>query len=466
MTLTVTKIDDMLKKVAKSRAEAVEKNMADVIKALDADREDLLELRAIAQVASGEAAAAALGAAANDIAAILKHLQDPLLLVKPSQSGGAFVGGGGRGSGANEDSLLDETLTTPPVAVMDTPKPLPDGGPSTYVHAHKTAAKQITYTDDEGRRFIRIGGTRAWRNNNPGNLRKGTFTASNGAIGDDGSFAVFPDRETGAEAIENLLRGKIFSKLTLEAAIDRYAPPVENDTNAYLTFLVKETGIAEGTVLGDLPVSEIRKLVAGISKMEGWIEGQETSDQPATATLVKKSGAGGVSAAVGAADEWMSVARNELATAPREIAGPQAHPRILEYLMASAPWIEKSDEIAWCAGFVNFCLQQAGFSGTGHPGARSFFWNKGNKFVVLDTPRIGCIGVIRRQPFSKSTFHDKKWESGKGHVGFVVDRDDTSITLLGGNQSNTVNETKYPLEVSHDSKMVQQFVAFLMPTMN
>src|SRR5690606_14226880 len=66
--------------------------------------------------------------------------------------------------------------------------------------------------------------------------------------------------------------------------------------------------------------------------------------------------------------------------------------------------------------------------------ARSFLFpeNK-DKFDVLKKPEKYAIAVMKR---GNST-----WE---GHVGFVQDFDNKYVWLLGGNQSNAVNITRYP----------------------
>ena len=90
---------------------------------------------------------------------------------------------------SNSD-IVETMATQPPVASMDTPTPAPLGGPSDFVSAHKTATKTVLLVDNEGREFLRVGGSRSWRNFNPGNIRKGGFSNNHGAIGDDGSFAI------------------------------------------------------------------------------------------------------------------------------------------------------------------------------------------------------------------------------------------------------------------------------------
>jgi hypothetical protein len=76
-------------------------------------------------------------------------------------------------------------------------------------------------------------GTRAFRNNNPGNIVDGNFAQTNGAVGTDGRFAVFPDAAAGFQALNNLLMTPTYQNLSVDQAIARYAPPNENNTAAY-----------------------------------------------------------------------------------------------------------------------------------------------------------------------------------------------------------------------------------------
>jgi len=85
-------------------------------------------------------------------------------------------------------------------------------------------------------------------------------------------------------------------------------------------------------------------------------------------------------------------------------------------------WGDADD--AWCASFVNWVLKQHGIEGTNSPRARSFtVWGESGG------PRQGNIVVFSRGSNPK-----------KGHVGFVhsVNRGRGIVTVLGGNQDNTV----------------------------
>lgn len=349
----------------------------------------------------------------------------------------------------------------PPAPDMDRPGPAPAGTATAFVSARKLATKVILFTDREGREFIKEGGSRAWRNNNPGNIRKGNFASAAGAIGDDDAFAIFPDYKTGFDAIVTLLRSPSYTNLSLRDAVFRYAPPNENDSEQYLAFLERETGVQGNIVLSSLAVADIRKVAKVIQTVEGWQPGIERADRPPSDAGVP------ISSAAGAALDWMEIAKREAALPERERTewtDPGENPRILNYFKVGCAWFEADagDEVDWCAAFVNYCLVTSGFIGTNHPGARSFFWNKKNQFIKLDAPRFGAIAVRRYAPFD-----DPQWPTGEGHVGFVHAWTSSTVTLLGGNQSRSVRLETYPLvRESAGGQVTAKFVAFMMPSMN
>lgn len=79
-------------------------------------------------------------------------------------------------------------------------------------------------------------GTRAQRNNNPGNIEFGGFAQSCGSLRAEsqGRFAVFPSADAGFHALETLLLSSAYRDLSVQQAIHRYAPPSENDTTNYV----------------------------------------------------------------------------------------------------------------------------------------------------------------------------------------------------------------------------------------
>ena len=141
-----------------------------------------------------------------------------------------------------------------------------------YACAHQY---DVIYTNANGAQTLRQGGSRAWRNNNPGCIRSGQFAYQNGAIGHAGGFAVFPDEESGLNAICALLRTDKYNNKTIAAAIYSYAPPCENNTVAYNNYLCKLTGLSTSLKICDLNDEQIKRLAYAIKKIEGWREGSE-----------------------------------------------------------------------------------------------------------------------------------------------------------------------------------------------
>ena len=137
---------------------------------------------------------------------------------------------------------------------------------------------------------------------------------------------------------------------------------------------------------------------------------------------------------------WMRYAAQELGVS--EIEGEIHNDRILEYLKTAdnlGEWAKNRDETAWCAVFVSWCLEQAGYPSTRHGLAASYL----SYGVELDEGRRGAIAVIRNRRKAAR----KRVGSLRGnHVGFVTKKDDDHIWLLGGNQSNQVKVARFSLK--------------------
>lgn len=127
---------------------------------------------------------------------------------------------------------------------------------------------QVRNSDGE---IVTVEGNRNWRNNNPGNIEYGDFARSQGAIGTDGRFAVFPTYEAGRTAKGNLIfSSPSYQDLTLEQAINRYAPPFENNTASYLNQVVNASGIPSSTIMSQIPQSSRGSILDAMQQIEGW----------------------------------------------------------------------------------------------------------------------------------------------------------------------------------------------------
>jgi uncharacterized protein (TIGR02594 family) len=109
-----------------------------------------------------------------------------------------------------------------------------------------------------------------------------------------------------------------------------------------------------------------------------------------------------------------------------EVLGASHNARIVEYHTATSLGAS-DDETPWCASFVNWVLQQEGITGTNSAAARSFV-----NWGVESELELGAIVVLKRGT--------KAWQ---GHVGFLYSSNDEYVELLGGNQSDSVNVTRF-----------------------
>lgn len=103
------------------------------------------------------------------------------------------------------------------------------------------------------------------RNNNPLNLR---YAKQREALGADGTgFATFPSPDAGWRAGHNQIELDQGRRLTLKEFIFKFAPPNENDTNAYLDFVATQLRVEV-----DIPIAHISKYaLAGVmAKFEGY----------------------------------------------------------------------------------------------------------------------------------------------------------------------------------------------------
>ena len=87
------------------------------------------------------------------------------------------------------------------------------------------------------------------RRNNPGNIEEGRFAQAHGALPSDGHrFAAWPTPEAGFAAMRVLLT-IAYMGLTVEKALSKWAPPVENNVSAYLKNVTKWTGLTADSIL-------------------------------------------------------------------------------------------------------------------------------------------------------------------------------------------------------------------------
>ena len=121
----------------------------------------------------------------------------------------------------------------------------------------------------------------------------------------------------------------------------------------------------------------------------------------------------------------MAVAQSELQRGLFEVTGAGSNPRIEDY-HATTGLGRKSDDTAWCASFVSFCMANVDNDKVrlaNLRSARAADWKKWGQSI--DNPVPGAV-VVMEPLVPDST----------GHVGFVVEAADDLIQTLAGNQKD------------------------------
>jgi len=133
---------------------------------------------------------------------------------------------------------------------------------------------------------VRQDGARNWRNNNPGNIEFGSFARRYGAIGTDGRFAIFPSYQAGRAAKEALLfNSSGYSGMSISQAINRYAPPSENNTSSYVNSVASAVGVSADTPMSSLSAQQRATMLDAMQRVEGFAIGSTTSADPNSASV-------------------------------------------------------------------------------------------------------------------------------------------------------------------------------------
>lgn len=118
-------------------------------------------------------------------------------------------------------------------------------------------------------------------NSNPGNIRKGDAWRGLAPIQSDPDFCVFQAPIYGIRAIVKILRTYQVRDytLTIREIINRWAPPSENDTGAYVNDIAAKAGVNPDFVIS----IGNRNITAKIVKAVIW---HENGQQPYSDTLI------------------------------------------------------------------------------------------------------------------------------------------------------------------------------------
>lgn len=159
---------------------------------------------------------------------------------------------------------------------------------SRYVKAEQALKRTVVYTTENGRYFRHFGGTVAWRNHNPGNIDSGKISKRHNQIGAVNGFAVFPDYQSGHDALIDLIKTRYWNS-SIPGMMKYYAPKSENDTKSYIKFLQKMTGVTDDTKIKNFTAAQFKKLWQGIERLESYKEGSVIEVYKITMTQLTKN---------------------------------------------------------------------------------------------------------------------------------------------------------------------------------
>jgi uncharacterized protein (TIGR02594 family) len=124
-----------------------------------------------------------------------------------------------------------------------------------------------------------------------------------------------------------------------------------------------------------------------------------------------------------------------------EVSGSTANPMILAMLKLDSDWPE-DDSVPWCSAFMNYIAWLCRLPRSKSLRARSWLMVGRPVLGPAMVPEIGDVVILKRghgkQPGPEIV-------DAPGHVGFFAGMDGDNVLILGGNQSDTVKVSTYPV---------------------
>jgi|SRR3990167_10722818 len=122
----------------------------------------------------------------------------------------------------------------------------------------------------------------------------------------------------------------------------------------------------------------------------------------------------------------------------KEIAGVSSNPLIVAMLKLDNDWAG-SDDVPWCAAFISFTAWLLRLPRSKSLAARS--WLTVGTPIRLQDAKPGFDVVILKRGAAPQPGPDVI--AAPGHVGWFAGTDGNTVTLLGGNQNNTVSLARF-----------------------
>jgi N-acetyl-anhydromuramyl-L-alanine amidase AmpD len=123
---------------------------------------------------------------------------------------------------------------------------------------------------------LHVGGTIAWRYNNPGSIRPGRMPYPRAVHVGRLGFALFPTYAEGRLALADLLRSRRYGRLTLAKMFWTYlnekpgVPSDQGDPDAYARDVIAWTGLAADRTVDSLDDTELELVMDAIERQEGY----------------------------------------------------------------------------------------------------------------------------------------------------------------------------------------------------
>ena len=124
----------------------------------------------------------------------------------------------------------------------------------------------------------------------------------------------------------------------------------------------------------------------------------------------------------------------------KEVGGSMDNPMILAMHRLDNEW-PQNDEVPWCSALMNYICWLARLPRSKSLMARS--WLTVGKGITLEQAEPGDVIILKRGTGEQPGPEVLK---APGHVGFYAGRFGEFIEVLGGNQSDTVKVSRYPVK--------------------
>jgi len=277
------------------------------------------------------------------------------------------------------------------------------------------------------------------RHKNPGAMYPGRASRAFGGtghniIGGGHKIAKFERHVDGAAALFYLLAtSHHYRNKTIEQAIRTWSGG--NYVEPYLFQIEGRTPHNRNTVLNDDFFRDEASMLSLGKAMAFHEAGQRypmTDEEWEEAYALAKSKITGINDGASSAPVTAPMIYAMKHVGQTEIKGPEDNP-FINGCFAEIGLPQFDDDDPWCTAFAGASLKRSGCAWNHKRGDARSYLDYG---IKLDGPETGCLVIMWRE----------RPNSWKGHVGFVTDWTDTTITVLGGNQNDSVSYMTVPRE--------------------